>query len=109
MSTELNNSQILLNYLQENLNRFSPIKLNVIKVTEQTSMLATDPGNEQIYFAEIAPANGENYTDYEPLINTRKLNDDIQELDIAQEDSVLTIEQYIGLNSSVLLPITTLV
>ena len=105
---KLNPAQTILNFLNENLNTYSPIKLKVLSVTEQSN-ICHDPNNEKLFFALIEPEDTNlAYTDYEPLINTRRLSNHMQELDIANEDGVLTIESYIGLNSTILLPITIL-
>lgn len=95
------------NFLTENLNRFSPIKLKVIQVTNASN--ACNDSNEELYLALVEPEDSNDlYTNHEPCINTRKLSEAIQELDIANEDGVLTIENYIGLNASMLIPITIL-
>lgn len=109
MNRKLNATRItILNYLKKNINQFSGIKLKVITVIDQTN-ICDDPGNEELYLAQIAPEDDNiNIYDHEPLINTRKLSDYMQELDIANEDGVLYVESPICLNTSVLLPITIL-
>ena len=103
-----NNKQIRL-FLEENLNKFTSIKLEVISVTSVTSLLCNDPGNEMLYMVHLAPVNEEeSYTEHEPVIHIRALSNAMQELDIAKGDHCLTIENYIGMNTTLLLPITLL-
>lgn len=98
----------LKEWLILNLPTYSAIPLRIIAITDQ-SEATDDPGNELLLLALIMPEDeDETYTEHEPIINIRGLNNAFNSSDFADGDHAITIEPYIGLNSTILLPITFL-
>ena len=98
----------LLKFLQLHLNRYSVIELTILSICE-ADRLTDDPGNELLFFARLTPADSSlAYSEHEPCIHIRGLNNELQSTGFANGDYAVTIEPYIGLNTIMLLPITFL-
>lgn len=106
METMLN---LIHKFLQDNLNADSAIPLTIRSVTCLPRELTDDYGNEYCFLAKCEPTDSDTYySEHEPVINIRKLNNALQQEDFANGDHAITIESYIGLNTSILIPITCL-
>ena len=103
---------IIKEFLNENLNQYSPEEtdLGIQYIQELSEDLTNDYGNEYVIMVHIniGTNDGTYYMDHEPLINIHGLNNLLQSQDWANGDYAITIENYIGLNTTVLLPITIL-
>ena len=101
---------LITNFIESNLGSFTDPNLpaKVIKVTDLTETL-DDPDNEILLLFHIEIGDHDvYYSDHEPCINIRRFNNSLQSQDFANGDYAITIEPYIGLNASILLPITCL-
>ena len=109
MQTDLNCLKQIILFLKENINRFTSIRLKVISIEDLSSKLCDDPGNELLFIATLTTEDeNQYYSQHEPAIDTIALSDAMQDLELANGDHCLTVENYIGLNTTILLPITLL-
>lgn len=88
-------------FLMENLDTYCPEPAEFTGPLIEMPQLTSDPGNEIIFFAILNIS-----TNLE--INTRRLNNHLQEMDFANGDYGIDINPPIRLNSTTLLPITCL-
>jgi len=98
----------LLKFLQLHLNTYSTIPLTILGI-HQAHRLTDDPGNEFLFFISLQPTDPNTYySEHEPCINIRKLNNHLSLTGFSNGDYAVTAENYIGLNTIILLPITFL-